>query len=76
MGASCGVGNPRVSVGAEEASTMQALREVAETNGVTITEAVRWAVRLLKLVDDARRDGTEIRFVDPDTEKTRVLELL
>jgi hypothetical protein len=57
-------------------SAMNALREVAEFNGVTLTEATRWAIRLLKLVDDARRDGVEIHFVDPRTDKTRVLELI
>jgi hypothetical protein len=58
------------------ASSMNALREVADVNGVTLTEATRWAIRLLKLVDDARRDGHEIHFIDPKTNKTRVLELL
>jgi hypothetical protein len=57
-------------------SAMSALREVAEFNGVTLTEATRWAIRLLKLVDDARRDGVEVHFVDPKTDKTRVLELI
>ena len=49
--------------------------EVADRNEVTLTEAVRRAIGLLELVDEARRDGTEIHFVD-HSGKTRVLELL
>ena len=58
------------------ASAMKALREVAESSGMTLTEAVRRAIGLLKLVDDATRDGVEIQFVDPKTNKTRVLQLI
>jgi ribbon-helix-helix CopG family protein len=58
------------------ASAMKALREVAEASGMTLTEAVRRAIGLLKLVDDATRDGVEIQFVDPKTNKTRVLQLI
>jgi hypothetical protein len=55
---------------------MTVLRDIAQANDVTLTEAVRRAIGLLKLVNDARDAGEEIQVVDLKTNKVRVVHLI
>jgi Ribbon-helix-helix protein, copG family len=57
-------------------SAMSTLAELAATNGISMTEAVRRAIQLLKLVDDATHEGRQVQLVDPDTKQVQTLRFL
>ena len=57
-------------------STYEALVEIAAQEGLSLAEVIRRGTQLLKLVERARSNGSEIQIVDPETNKVRVLELL
>lgn len=61
-----------VNLSAEVAA---ALRQTTRRNGLTLTEGVRRAVSIWKLLDDAARHGERIEVVDPETGRTRELVL-
>jgi hypothetical protein len=52
-----------------------ALRQTTRRNGLTLTEGVRRAVSIWKLLDDAARRGERIEVVDPESGRTRELIL-
>jgi hypothetical protein len=58
------------------ASTMSTLISLAETEGISMTETIRRAVQLLKLVRDAMRDGRELQMVDPESKKVQTIVLV
>jgi hypothetical protein len=51
----------------------EALRELSKTNHLTVTDGVRRAISLWKVLDDAVRDGQRVEVVDPATERKREL---
>ena len=61
---------PRLSVNMNE-ETAQALKELAEKNGLSVTEAVRRAISVYKFVNDELESGRKILTMDPN-EKNKV----
>ncbi|MEZ0163173.1 hypothetical protein AB2L27_00165 [Kineococcus sp. LSe6-4] len=57
------------------AATSEALKQLS-ADDATPTEVVRRAVALLKLVEDRRREGLSVEFVDGDGHRQGRLELL
>lgn len=57
-------------------STYATLVELAAEQGISLAEVIRRSTQLLKLIEQARANGSEIQLVDPETNKVRVLELL
>ena len=58
-------------------TTAQALQDMSRAKGITVTETVRRAVALLKLLEDQTARGIEIQLVDPaEPNKVRVLQPL
>ena len=57
-------------------TTMALLRRVAHERGTSITDVVRRAIALLKLIDDAEKDGLEVQVYNPKTDRTRSVQLL
>lgn len=57
-------------------STMTTLVELAEVNGISMTEAVRRAIQLWKLIDDETHRGREIQVVDPDSSQVQTLRFV
>jgi hypothetical protein len=55
---------------------MSTLISLAETEGISMTETIRRAVQLLKLVRDAMRDGRELQMVDPESKKVQTIVLV
>lgn len=64
----------RLSVNINDA-TAKTLRDTVDSNGVTITEAVRRAVAVYEFFDQARRRGDTIQVVDA-CGCTKTVELL
>ncbi|MFN8192512.1 MAG: ribbon-helix-helix protein, CopG family [Nocardioidaceae bacterium] len=56
--------------------TAQALRELADESGTTVTEVVRRAVSVYKFFDDARDEGKTIQLVSPNEEKVTQIQLV
>ena len=50
-----------------------ALREVAERDNVTLTEATRRAISTWKFLDDAQRAGRHVLLRDPKTNESERL---
>ncbi len=50
--------------------TLAALRELAERYNVTMTEAARRAISVMKLLDDNQRDGNDVLLRNPKTRET------
>lgn len=48
---------------------LEALREIAARDNVTLTEATRRAISTWKFLDDAQRDGQHLLIRDPKTRK-------
>lgn len=46
------------------------LRDLAERYGVTMTEAARRAITIMKLLDDKQRDGHDLLLRDSTTRET------
>lgn len=49
---------------------LASLRELAERYDVTMTEAARRAITVMKLLDDSQRDGRDVLLRDPATKET------
>lgn len=64
----------RLSVNIND-ETAAALRELADQDGVTVTEVVRRAVSVYKFFVDARAEGETIQLVSAD-EKTTLVQLV
>jgi predicted DNA-binding helix-hairpin-helix protein len=56
-------------------TTAQTLRELAENKSTTVTEVVRRAVAVLKLLEDEQGEGTQVQLVSKDA-PVRVLHLI
>ena len=56
--------------------TAQALRELADESGTTVTEVVRRAVSVYKFFDDARDEVKTIQLVSPNEEKVTQIQLV
>jgi len=65
----------RLSVNITQA-TADALRELATRKGMTLTEVVRRAVTVLKLLEDEQLKGTEVQLYSPGSESVRTLTLV
>jgi predicted DNA-binding helix-hairpin-helix protein len=57
-------------------TTAQALREMATAKSTTVTEVIRRAVAVLKLLEDEQGGGTEIRLFRKDEGTFHVLHLV
>lgn len=57
-------------------AVMATLHDLAEANGISLTEAVRRAIQLLRLVDEATRQGREVQLLDPVTNKVQTLQFI
>lgn len=64
----------RLSVNIND-ETAAALRELAEKDGITVTEVIRRAVSVYKFFVDARAEGETIQLVSAD-EKTTLVQLV
>lgn len=53
-----------------------ALRVLAKRRGITVTDGVRRAIAIWKLVEDASAEGQQIQIFDPATGKIRELVLI
>jgi hypothetical protein len=49
---------------------LAALRQIAERDGVSMTEAMRRAISVFKFLDDAQRNGKAVLIRDPATKET------
>ncbi|MDJ0016492.1 MULTISPECIES: ribbon-helix-helix protein, CopG family [Rhodococcus] len=58
------------------AETADALREIAEAYGVSVTEAVRRAVSVAHFVEQQTRAGKTVQIEDPKTGKVRELVMM
>lgn len=56
--------------------TAQALRDLSQAKSTTITEVIRRAVAVLKVLEDAQNDGAELHLVRPDDGVVHVLHLV
>lgn len=56
--------------------TANALRGLAEQNGITHTEAVRRAISILKFINDEKQYGRKIHVMDQDGRNVQELVLL
>jgi hypothetical protein len=56
--------------------TAAALKDIAEKQGISLTEAVRRAIALLKFVDEERTAGRKIQTMDSDGKNKRELVLM
>ena len=57
-------------------TAMNTLAELATANGISMTEAVRRAIQLLKLVEDATHEGRQVQLVDPETKQVQTLRFI
>ena len=63
----------KISVNLSE-EVLQALREMAQRDNITMTEALRRSISTQKFLDDEQRAGKLILIEDPETkEKQRVV---
>lgn len=63
----------KISVNLSE-EVLQALKEMAERDSITMTEALRRSISTQKFLDDEQRAGKLILIEDPETkEKQRVV---
>lgn len=53
-----------------------ALRSLAKRRGITVTDGVRRAIAIWKLVEDASAKGQQVQIVDPATGNVRELVLV
>ena len=65
----------RLSVNMNQ-ETADALREIAEVYGVSVTEAVRRAVSVAHFVEEQTRAGKTVQIEDPKTGKVRELVMM
>jgi predicted transcriptional regulator len=60
----------KISVNLSE-EVLQALREMAQRDNVTMTEALRRSISTQKFLDDELRAGKRILIEDPETKETQ-----
>jgi hypothetical protein len=68
-------GSERLSINLSS-SAMTALRELSLRKGTSVTEMVRRAIALLKLVEDAEQEGQEVQVYDPKSDKVRTIQFI
>lgn len=56
--------------------TAAALKDITDKQGISLTEAVRRAIALLKYIDDERTQGRKIQTMDADGKNKRELVLM
>lgn len=56
--------------------TAAALKELAAKQNVSLTEAVRRAIAVLKFVEEEQGEGRKIQTMDPDGKNKRELVLM
>ena len=56
--------------------TGQTIRALAEARDVTITEVIRRAVAVLKLLEDEQARGTELQLVRKGEDVVRILHII
>lgn len=56
--------------------TAEVLKEIAEKQGISLTEAIRRSIALLKFVDDERTSSRKIQTMDSDGKNKRELVLM
>lgn len=56
--------------------TADVLKEIAEKQGISLTEAIRRSIALLKFVDDERSSHRKIQTMDSDDKNKRELILM
>lgn len=56
--------------------TAAALKEIAEKQGISLTEAVRRAIALLKFIDEEQAEGRKIQTMEGDGKNKRELVLM
>jgi len=57
-------------------TTAQTLRELAQAKATTVTDVIRRAVAVLKLLEDAQSDGVELHLVRREDDSVRLLHLI
>lgn len=65
----------RLSINVSPA-TAQTLRELAAAKSTTVTEVIRRAVAVLKLLEDEQNEGTELQLVRKSDNTTRLVHLI
>ncbi|HEV7826175.1 MAG TPA: hypothetical protein VGP02_14845 [Mycobacteriales bacterium] len=68
-------GSERLSVNVSPV-TAAALREVSASKHSTVTETVRRAAAVLKMLEDEQREGFELQLVNRKTGETRLVRLV
>lgn len=63
------MGHTKISVNLSD-EVLNALRELAARNNVTMTEALRRAISTLKILQDAQDEGKSVLLRDPRTKET------
>ncbi|GAB1695143.1 hypothetical protein [Krasilnikovia sp. M28-CT-15] len=58
------------------AATAKDLRHMAKSKAITVTEVIRRAVAVLKLLEEAQAEGAEIHLVRKGENTTRQLHLI
>jgi predicted transcriptional regulator len=66
------MGTQKISMNLSD-EIVDALREVAERDHVSMTEATRRAISTWKFLDDAQRAGRDVLIRDPETKETERL---
>ena len=64
------MGYHKISVNLSE-EVLQALKEMAERDNVTMTEALRRSISTQKFLDDAQRSGMSVLLEDTATRETQ-----
>ena len=63
-----GTGYTKISVNLSD-EVLAALKELATRNDVTMTEALRRAISILKFLQDAQGEGKDLLLRDPQTKE-------
>jgi predicted DNA-binding helix-hairpin-helix protein len=65
----------RLSVNVSQ-TTAKTLRELANAKSTTVTEIIRQAVAVLKLLEDEQREGAEIQLIRKSDDMVQRLRLI
>lgn len=63
------MGTQKVSMNLTD-DVVEALKDVAKREDVTMTEVTRRAISIFKFLDDAQRSGKSVLVRDPETKET------
>ena len=72
---SSGVDTQRLNISIAS-TTMAALHQLAKINAVSLTEIVRRSIQLMKVVDEAMREGKQVQIRDPKTSEAQTIQFL